>query len=244
MRYRAGVEGQKWEWIAFNNWLYNNDHISLGQYGSRKVFFEQVTWRVNDFFSDQLELSDLGYNKVKITQLKNIYCGDYSLLEESRQVLLKELNKGVGHISVSFSLMPGGKGAIMGGRLKSYCMNTIILTTCKYYTRMSIYYRTTEATKKFGGDLIFLSELIPTLIPAEIIEKVEYVDFIFNTIYVSSIFFPIMYVYGVREARPDNFSRICWRNIERADDLGVVAKYSQTKRSYDFYRGWKYGETK
>lgn len=65
----------------------------------------------------------------------------------------------------------------------------------KSQTSVSVFYRSTEITQKFGADLIFLKDIIfPALIPEEILPITE-VNFHFTNTYFSPAFIPVLYKY-------------------------------------------------
>lgn len=245
--YSSKKKGLKKEYIAFIKWLHSNrtSNISI-ESGNRKVF-ENLVWDVNDFFSPGPTLEDLGYAPVKMTQLKKIY-EDQVLLGEAKEVLKKQWDKtrkgGRRYVSASLSFVTGTKGSVMGGRLKSYCMTSAVYMLNETGGKMVVFYRTTEAVKKFGADLLFLQNTFRRYIPSQLLRQIRTVRFYFTQLYIASIYYPLAYTFGVRVPRQKSkcssgFHRRCHRDLERADDPATVALYAQTERSYRRYKAWK-----
>lgn len=234
IEFKSKHEGQKTEFLDFLAWLYLGDKMTYKTYN--RVYIRDVRWTVNDFFNDPITLEDLGYTKSKMTLLWKNY-GDRHVLEEGKKMLLDQEEAGKDYVSASFSFITGRKMK----RLKSYCMTSAVFIKDKHTVDLNVFYRVTEATKKFGGDLVFLTDLFRQYIPDTIREEIQAVVFHFPLLYVVPIYYPLAYILGVRVNEKDKswFAGECRRQLERAGDDNVKPKFSQTDRVYRTYKKWR-----
>jgi len=227
------------EYLNFLRWLHEGDKSSYLVHN--RNYLRDVRWIVSNFMEGDIDLDRFGYSPVKLRLLKKAY-ENVDSLTEGTAILERQLEKKKKYISASFSLMTGVKSQ----RLKSYCMNSFVFMKDPHITRIIISYRVTEAIKKFGADLVFLRYLFDKYIPGELLDEVEQVIFQFSLLYVVPIYYPLVYTFGIRVPKNGNnwFHEACIKQLERADDLSIIPKYSQTERVFRTYREGKEGGKK
>ena len=227
----------KKEFISLIDYLHSPTIIPTYSAGNRRCF-RNFKWEVKEFFYDPITLEMMGYNKVKLTLLKKNY-EDPSLLQGEVDKFYKDLEKGASICSASLSFITGKKDK----KLKSACMNSAVVMRDPTGTTIDIFYRSTEAIKKFGGDLIFLPQLFRRYLKPETIKEVKHVTFHFVLIFVAPIYYPLAYTWGVRFSRDSNYHyhKVCRHQLYRAVDLSIKPKYSQTARAYETFRRYIYG---
>lgn len=127
-------------------------------------------------------LEQLGYGKNKINQLDKTYWNE----EEANRVRAI-LNKRTDHefSSVAMSLRNQAK---VDSRSMGWCMCSLVVTRVRRGPEtVTMQYRSTELTKKFGGDLIYLP-----LIFDRLGLKPDLIRFQFANAYLSGVFFPYL----------------------------------------------------
>ena len=223
--------GQRAEFLSFLTELYKDD--SCDYWSSARKYYRDYEWTVYDFFKDPLTLEELGYVNNKIVALRKNY-KDEELLDLGRQTLLTQLKEEKNYVSASFSFITGRKSK----RAKSYCLMSAAVVKDRTGVSINVFYRATEATKKFGADLIFLREVFTEFIPEELLKRVRYVKFYFTLLYVVPIYFPLAYLLGVRidPDRNDRMAEWCQRHFDRASEGIVKPKFGPTKRIYENFQ--------
>lgn len=133
--------------------------------GARKILRNKIiTFQANDIVDD-LELSDIGYTKAKMTRMIKWY-----YVEEGIKVaqMLWELRKSkrkygsVGFHTYNHYLKNDPDKKSLRASVMGPCIQAINLTYLEktHTTAVDVYYRTTEYYKKFPADLIFLRDII------------------------------------------------------------------------------------
>lgn len=131
-------------------------------------------------------LKDLGYKPVKVTRLMNLY---YNKDEVAKAKAKLTQRKGEEHSSVSILTRNMEK---THKQSQGWCIQNIVVSqtwrrgVC--YSTADVFYRSTEAIQKFGADLSLLKNVFEEMevIPAP-------VRFYFANMYVSAVFFPLLF---------------------------------------------------
>ena len=151
--------------------------------GVRKVFWQPEPLCLPR--APTITYADLGYTQAKHKSLVRMYQN-----EESRVRALETFNARDGHnqpTSVTFSTIGQPKA---NKRAMGHCLQAIsIVRFPKGQHAVDVYYRSTEITRKFGGDLCFLPGLLePFNLPPNTPWRYN-----FAMMYASSIFMPTVY---------------------------------------------------
>ena len=168
----------------------------------RKIF-TNIEWEVPWSKWDGIELrpENLGYSAgpSKMNQLRRNYL-NVEELERARDSLIGRMSKSQSSITARF----GNKEK--DSRSQGFCMQTVTLSYIEKPERgnpkfvVELYYRSTEVGQKFLADLMFLDEIVfPILL--EGLPKPDLVRFRFSTLYLSSMFLPIVF----QRVRVDHF---------------------------------------
>lgn len=204
-------------------------------YNRRYIRDLRVTFE--SFFTNPLSFEMLGYHpKNKLRSLQNAY-ENPALLLPSKLKLEEDLKKEAKYASAAFSFITGNKTS----RLKSYCLTAAVFMKDPARTDINIFYRSTEAIKKFGGDLCFLPDFFRRWIPPYYLEQVERVTFHFTLLYSVPIYYPLAYTWGIRvpERSDYYYHELCRYQLKRARDRNIKAKFAQTERVYRTFRQWE-----
>lgn len=159
----------------------------------RKIF-RDLTWEVpfDQWDGCSLKPENLGYapGDSKMRQLKRNYLNVDELVK-ARDSLLTRSSKQQSCITARFGNQE------KDSRSQGFCMQTITLNHIskpeegKPQFVVELYYRSTEIGQKFYADLMFLDEVIfPILL--EGLPKPDVIRFKFSTLYLSSMFLPIV----------------------------------------------------
>lgn len=182
-----------------------------------------------------LDLHRLGYTKAKLAQLDRQYFNSESL-DRAKALMLSRTKNDL--TSVAFSFQGGVKRDTgpRGSKSMGHCIQTAVITISKKKRcEMDIFYRSTEVTKKFSGDLVFLKQRI---VPYLGIEPHIY-RFYFSNCYWSPQFVPVLarftdiieFYDRIRIENPDYFIqalRMLKREIFHHDSkMSFVAKMQQ-----------------
>ena len=162
----------------------------------RKIF-RDISWEVpfEDFDGVSLQPENMGYSPgdSKIRQLKRNYL-NVEELERARDSLASRIKSGKQQSCITARFGNQKKDS----RSQGFCMQTITLNHISNplpgHPRLvvEIYYRSTEVGKKFLADLVFLKEVVfPILL--EGLPDPDVVRFRFSTLYLSSLFLPIIF---------------------------------------------------
>jgi superfamily I DNA and/or RNA helicase len=225
------VKGQRTEFINFLKKLYADDECTYWM--SARKYYRDYTLTFNNFFEEPLTLTDLGYTTNKMTTLRKNYVDD-ELLSLGRNTLLAQLEAEKAYVSASFSFITGRKNA----SFKSYCLMSAAVIKDKTGVSINVFYRATEATKKFGADLIMLRDVFTEYIPKELLQEIKYVRFYLSLMYVVPIYYPLAYLLGVPLAadKDSMMHRWCKRHLDRASEGIIQPKFGPTKRIYENFR--------
>lgn len=154
-------------------------------HGVRKIV-QGVYWEMDELPPAMDILSELGYSKVKLTRLMNVYYNREDI--EKAKAKLKQ-RQGEEHSSVSILTrnMEKTHPATQG-----WCIQNIVISESwqKKQRRVTadIFYRSTEAIMKFGADLSLIHAIFD-----ELGVKPSPVRFYFANLYVSAVFFPMLF---------------------------------------------------
>lgn len=184
----------------------------------RKIF-RDISWEVpmGDFDGVSLQPENLGYARgdSKIRQLKRNYL-NVEELERARDSLASRIKGGKKQSCITARFGNQEKDS----RSQGFCMQSITLNHISnplpghHKLVVELYYRSTEVGQKFFADLMFLKEVVfPILL--EGLPDPDGVRFKFSTLYLSSMFLPIILqivpvletLEGIKSGDPKWFSR-------------------------------------
>jgi hypothetical protein len=132
-----------------------------------------------------VSLEQLGYGKNKMGQLNKTYWSEAEA-DRIRAILTKRSD----HEFTSVAMAMRGE-AKKDNRSMGWCMCSLVVTRIRKGPEIvTMQYRSTELTKKFGGDLVFLSTVFERLGL-----KPDLVRFQFANAYLSGVFFPYLSVF-------------------------------------------------
>lgn len=126
------------------------------------------------------ELSDWGYGRNKLAQLKRNYVNEEELARVRAVLAKRDLTK---YTSVAVSL----RGKPKDSRSQGWCMLSLVISRTKEWTSVEVQYRTTEVILKFAADVWFLRYLCEQLD----IEPDRY-TFRFANVALSGAYFPYL----------------------------------------------------
>lgn len=154
-------------------------------HGVRKIV-QGVHWS-EDVLPPSLDiLRDLGYKPVKVTRLMNIY---YNKEEVAKAKAKLKQRIGEEHSSVSILTRNMEKTHPI---TQGWCIQNVVISqrwkSKQLTTTADVFYRSTEAIMKFGADLTLLHNIFDAL---EV--KPTPVRFYFSNLYVSAVFFPLLF---------------------------------------------------
>jgi hypothetical protein len=131
-------------------------------------------------------LRDLGYKPVKVTRLMNLY---YNREEVAKAKAKLKQRVGEEHSSVSILTRNMEK---THPQTQGWCIQNIVISQTwrrkECITTADVFYRSTEAIMKFGADLSLLHNVFDEL---EVTPTP--VRFYFANLYVSAVFFPLLF---------------------------------------------------
>lgn len=182
-------------------------------------------------------LAQLGYTQAKMKQLERQYFNAESI--DAAKMLIKH-RVGNDLTSVAFTFTGGVKRAVgpRGAKTMGHCIQTAVLTTARGRCELDVFYRSTEVTKKFSGDLVFLRDRI---VPYLGVQPQIY-RFHFANCYWSPQFVPVLarfvdiiqFYEDIRKKNPDYFRQallMLKREIFHHDSkMSFVAKMQQMIR--------------
>lgn len=159
----------------------------------RKIF-RDIQWEVpfDEWDGLSLKPENMGYSAgdSKIRQLKRNYL-NVEELEAARDSLKERMSKSQSCITARFGNQK------KDSRSQGFCIQTLSLNYLEKPEPghpqfvVEIYYRSTEVGQKFFADLMFLDEVVfPILL--EGLPKPDLIKFKFSTLYLSSMFLPII----------------------------------------------------
>jgi hypothetical protein len=154
-------------------------------HGVRKIV-QGVHWREPGLPPALDILKDLGYKPVKVTRLMNLYYNKEEVAKAKAKLIQR---KGEEHSSVSILTRNMEK---THKQSQGWCIQNIVVTQKwkgKVVTSTAdVFYRSTEAIQKFGADLSLLKNIFDEL---EVVPTP--VRFYFANMYVSAVFFPLLF---------------------------------------------------
>lgn len=154
-------------------------------HGVRKVV-QGVMWEERVLPPALDILRDLGYSKMKVTRLMNLY---YNKDEVSKAKAKLKQREGEEHSSVSILTRNMEKTHPI---TQGWCIQNITVSVSYTGKRKrvtaDVFYRSTEAIQKFGADISLLHNVFDAL---EV--QPSPVRFYFANLYVSAVFFPLLF---------------------------------------------------
>lgn len=141
--------------------------------GVRKIV-RNLTWTCDQL--PEVSYEELGYTEAKFKQLKRNYWD-----EERAQEFLRKMVKRERHGFTVLALHPHGqtkRADSMG-----FCIDTLVVANTADQQDVTIFYRSTEVTRKFAGDLCFLPWVFE-----ELKLQPQSVTFMFAAAYFSGVF--------------------------------------------------------
>lgn len=215
----------------------------------RKIF-RDLSWEVpyEDFDGVSLKPENMGYAKgpSKINQLKRNYLS-VEELEKARDSLIARSKKQQSSITARFGNQE------KDSRSQGFCMQTITLSHIEKPEPgrpsfvVELYYRSTEIGQKFLADLMFLDQVVfPILL--EGLPKPDVIRFKFSTLYLSSMFLPIIFQVSnahtlltrIKKEDPKWFTRCARIAVEKwmKEDCGY--NYRTRVKMHDLFRKYVY----
>lgn len=175
-------------------------------------------------------LVDLGYggkSSTKFNQLSKTYL-NRPAVEAAMVRMRSRVETKKDFTSVAISTFAGAKDS----RSQGHCMNSIVLTYIPrpadgktlYY--IDVHYRQTEIIKKFGADLLFLSEVVVPMLELEGV-KITAVRFFFSNVFFSALFIAILYPWLTPQE--------LWRKIDKS---GMRAQDRSFRKACARYIFW------
>lgn len=155
-------------------------------HGVRKIV-QGIYWEEKNQLPPALDiLKDLGYKPVKLTRLMNLY---YNKEEVAKAKAKLKQRIGEEHSSVSILTRNMEK---THPQTQGWCIQNIVISQSwkqkKCTTTADVFYRSTEAIMKFGADLSLLHTIFQ-----EMGVEPQPVRFYFANLYVSAVFFPLLF---------------------------------------------------
>lgn len=157
--------------------------------GSRKILRNRILTFDNNM---DLQLSDAGYSKAKMNQLRRNYLHQESITAASG--LWDEYRQGPKYRSVAvscFGRLVKDHGGPRGSKMGSCLLATTITMFNRKRAAVNLHYRTTEFLKKFPADLIFVFEDILSQFDFEGME-IEKITCLFDNITIHPQYFTII----------------------------------------------------
>lgn len=154
-------------------------------HGVRKIV-QGVSWVEPQMPPAMDILRDLGYRTVKVTRLMNLY---YNREEVAKAKAKLAQRQGEEHSSVSILTRNMEK---THPQTQGWCIQNIVISESwqrkQRIVTADVFYRSTEAIMKFGADLSLLHNIFNEMeiTPAP-------VRFYFANLYVSAVFFPMLF---------------------------------------------------
>lgn len=215
----------------------------------RKIF-RDVEWEVPFDKWDGLSLKpeNMGYSAgpSKINQLKRNYL-NVEELELARDTLISRMSKSQSCITARFGNQK------KDSRSQGFCMQTISLNYLEKPEPghpqfvVELYYRSTEVGQKFFADLMFLDEVVfPILL--EGLPKPDVIKFKFSTLYLSSVFLPIIMqvadvvelLKSIKENDSKWFTRCVRVAVAKWMEEGCGYNYRTRAKMHDLFRSYVY----
>lgn len=151
-----------------------------------RAIYQGIYWEVKELPPALDILRDLGYKPVKTTRLMNIYYNKDEVAK-AKAKLIQRVGEEHSSVSILTRNMEKKHPASQG-----YCIQNIVISESYQHKERivtaDIFYRSTEAIMKFGADLTLLHNIFNELgvTPSP-------VRFYFSNLYVSAVFFPLLF---------------------------------------------------
>lgn len=168
--------------------------------GVRKIV-QGVMWKTTGEVwqgPDPFTFKDLSYSGKdnKVNQLERIYYNDENV-QAARSKLKERTDDDRAQTSVSIVM----RGEDKDPRSQGHCIQTIVLSHAilsgsREITTLDVFYRSTEAIKKFLADVLFLKKVVFPRIMEGLPWPTE-IRFYFSNVYLSALFMPIYLRYSV-----------------------------------------------
>lgn len=171
-------------------------------YRSSRKFVQHLDWKIPGSIWQQddmgFNLVDLSYspNGTKMTQLERNYFNQGSIDRARKKLDRRMYEEEKPQTSVGIStISEGKKKSSQGHCIRGLVLSHINLDPEEERFTIDIFYRSTEVVQKWGADLIFLHDkLIPAILEGFDV-SIEEIAFHFSNIYLSTLFFSILYQY-------------------------------------------------
>jgi len=154
-------------------------------HGVRKIV-QGVRWDEKELPPALDILRDLGYKPVKVTRLLNLY---YNKEEVAKAKAKLKQRVGEEHSSVSILTRNMEKTHPI---TQGWCIQNVVISQRwhrkELTTTADVFYRSTEAIMKFGADITLLHNIFDG-----VGVKPSVVRFYFANLYVSAVFFPLLF---------------------------------------------------
>lgn len=235
------------EWASFVQDLCEEDPDAYVQI--RKIF-RDLSWEVdfNKWDGISLKPENLGYSPgpAKMNQLRRNYLNTEELVK-MRDTLISRIAGGKQQSSITARFGNKEKDS----RSQGFCMQTITLSHIanplpgKPVLVVELYYRSTEVGQKFLADLMFLDEVVFPLI-LEGLPHPEVIRFKFSTLYLSSMFMPILLqvlpveetLVAIKEEDPKWFTRCLRIAIDKWMEVECGYGYRTRVKMHDLFRNY------
>lgn len=195
--------------------------------GVRKIV-RQVDQTVPWSYLNDLPMGyeDLCYSaRTKRNQLMRTYWNQDNVEAALEKLLGRD---GKDHTSVGIQL----QGGVKDSRSMGHCMQNMVITAIKDKVFVDLYYRSTEATQKFGADLVLFSEVLPPIFDRIGIAPEE-LRFQFSNAYFSAMFTPIICAFS--EDQASFFKTIQQYDPRFFRSLGMATRrYFQDTHNYTY----------
>jgi len=191
---------------------------------------------------DNFSFKDLSYSGKdnKLNQLERIYLNP-GRVKEARAKLRQRLDDDRAQTSVGIYM----KGDEKDPRSQGHCIQNIVVTHAFIpggeVTSVDIFYRSTEAIKKFLADVLFLKKLVlPQILDGFPWPRV--IRFYFANIYLSALFMPIyfryaeppMKIFSILEEKDPRFFRTAVSACGRFFESSHNYTYRERVKMYDY----------
>lgn len=232
----------------WSGWVLSLAKKKPSAYVQIRKIFRDLTWEVpyDQWDGLSLKVENLGYSAgpVKMNQLRRNYLNEEELTK-CRDTLIERMSKSQSCITARF----GNKEK--DSRSQGFCMQTISLNYLEKPEEgepkfvVELYYRSTEVGQKFFADLMFLDEVVfPILF--EGLPKPDIIRFKFSTLYLSSMFLPIVlqttdvvkFLNEVTQSDPKWFTRCVRVAIEKWMVEECNYNYRTRAKMHDIFRAY------
>lgn len=225
---------------AWLHWVWNLYLRPSDSYQSHRKFFQAETWEVpwSVWASGVATPREIhGFTTAKDRQLERTYFNREEV--EKARTLLEARVTSRGSKAHQTCVTARFGAAAKDRRSQGYCMTSVnvnVLTRSNVKEmQLDFSYRTTEVTKKFFGDLRFLSSLVVPSLVGPVTEKAvkpTVVRFYFSQIYLSNLFLPILFRYVLADDMLECVARNDPVYAQRMASL--MSQWVRTDKVYSF----------